>query len=292
MSKSPVVIEQPFQMVLISKISRNPEQPRKHFDQEELEGLASSIREHGVIEPVILEVCGSDYILHDGERRWLASKLAGLNVIPAIVTPPLNGTGPRERLERALVANVQRSDMHPIEEGYAYRRLIQEFKLGIGDVVKRTGKAYTRIYTCLELLNLDEPIQQLMLERKLPSAAKVVTALLSIESKEERVAMAQALAERKATATMIVAAVAKYNRAKKPVKKSKRGSPAFSVVEKGRPEWDALYQLGRVPPWQVITDAVMATCDECPLRAMASDATCRDCALVVSLQKMMSAVKQ
>lgn len=102
----------------VDRIYPNPMQPRKIFDEAELHELADSIREHGVIEPIVVELCGRDFILHDGERRLRAARLASLKKIPAIVHPPLNGTGPRERLERALVANVQRSEMHPIEEGW------------------------------------------------------------------------------------------------------------------------------------------------------------------------------
>src|SRR6185369_7089197 len=104
-------IKQPYQQIHISRVVPNPEQPRKTFDQAELDGLADSIREHGVIQPIVVESCADDYILHDGERRLRAAKLAGLKKIPAIVHPPLNGTGPQERLERALVANVQRVEM-------------------------------------------------------------------------------------------------------------------------------------------------------------------------------------
>jgi ParB/RepB/Spo0J family partition protein len=271
------------------RIVRNPEQPRTYFDETEMQELAESIREQGVIQPIVVEACGDDYILHDGERRWRAAQMAGLKRIPAVVTAPLNGSGPRERLERALVANVQRSEMHPIEEGLGYQRLITEFGYKVGDVAKRAGKAYTRISFCLYLLKLDGEIQQLMLERKLPCGKRETDALLSVPNPRERVKLAQALAKRKATAKMVILACNRYNRARGSRPTNQKGSPAVRMAELNKPEWDALYQLGKVPPWPVVTNAVMATCDACPLRPMASDATCRDCALVVGLRHMMEA---
>jgi len=284
-------ITQGFLDIPVERIMVNPEQPRIYFDEGELEGLAETMREHGVIQPISVEECGDDFILHDGERRWRAAKLADLETIPAYVSAPLNGTGPRERLERALVANVQRSEMHPIEEGFAYQRLMDEFDLELKDVVKRTGKHYTRIHYCVGLLKLDKEIQQLMMARKLPCERKACDALMTIGSSEERVALARALAARNATARMIVMAVQRFKRGKNGGKKNKKGSPAEMIVKDAMPEWDALYQLGKVPPWPAVTEAVMSTCDACPLRHMASDSICGDCAQVVMLRKMLEAVK-
>jgi ParB-like partition proteins len=289
MSTKPIKKITPYQQVDIKLIVRNPEQPRKIFNQVELQELSDSIREHGVIQPLALEACNDSFILHDGERRWRAAAMAGLKTVPAVVTAPLNGTGPRERLERALVANVQRSEMHPIEEGFGYQRLITEFGYSLKDVVKRAGKHYTRVHYCLDLLKLDAEIQQLMLERKLPCERKAKDAFLSVGNKTDRVKLAAALAERNATANMIVYACHRFNMAKNGAKKKIKGSPAIKMVQMSRPEWDALWQLGKVPPWQVVTNAVMATCDACPLRDMASDATCSDCALVIGLKRMMEA---
>lgn len=275
------------------RIKRNPQQPRIMFDQVELQELAQSIRVHGVIQPIVVEQCAKEFLLHDGERRWHASKLAGLKKIPAIVVGPgVNGTGPRERLERALVANVQRSEMHPIEEGMAYKKMMKEFKYGIKDVARRTGRNYTRIHYCLSLLKLEKDIQRFMLERRMPCEQKAITALLSVPRGIERVQLATALMNRKANAKMIIIACTKYNNARLGLRSRKtKGSLAVRMIEDADvPEWDALYQLGRVPPWPVVTDAVMKTCDDCPLRKIASDTTCKGCALVEYLRHMMEAV--
>jgi ParB family chromosome partitioning protein len=275
----------------VKRVLLNPMQPRKVFDELELQELAASIREHDVIQPIVVEECGDDFILHDGERRWRAACIAGLKTIPAVVTPPLNGTGPQERLERALVANVQRVDMHPIEEGLAYQRLATEFGLSIQEIAKRTGKAYSHVHYRLQLLTLETEIQMLMLSRKLPCAdTKILAAFRRIPAGKERIQLATALAERNATANMIVNACHRYHLAKRATKKSNSNdpTPAMEIVqEKENPEWDALYQLGRVPPWPVITEAVMATCDNCPVRSIANETTCGECGLVIGLKRMM-----
>jgi ParB family chromosome partitioning protein len=277
----------------IKRIVLNPEQPRRLFDETELEELAGSVREHGVIQPIAVEECGDDYILHDGERRLRAAKMAGLLTIPAVVSPPLNGTGPRERLERALVANVQRAEMHIVEEGYAYQRLVTEFGYSIRAVSKRVGKHYSRVHFCIQLVSQLEPeILQLMLERRLPASDhRILPALLTVPAGAERIALAQALAEKRATALMVVRDCRRYLDAKADINtRSHKGSPAKRLIRKDLPEWDALYQLGRVPPWPVIVDATMATCDACPVRSVASDSTCRDCGLVAALRRMMEAI--
>lgn len=288
----------------IERIVPNPEQPRTVFDMGELKLLAGSIREHGVIQPISVEECGKDYILHDGERRLRAAKMAGLKWIPATILPPLNSTGPRERLERALVANVQRVEMHLVEEGRAYARLMKEFGYSATAVAHRVHKHPARVTFAVQLVTqLEDEILQLMLDRQLPASdTRILPALLKVPAGTERITLCQEMAARNATATMLIHAAKNYNRLKEAAaaryrsaggkKKHKdTGTPAEEIVSsRALPEWDALFQLGRVPPWQVVTDAVMKTCDRCPLRSMASPATCGDCPLVISLQCMMEVV--
>lgn len=277
----------------IDSLIPNPMQPRILFDERALEELAESIRENGIEQPISVEgpllyMATPTFIIHDGERRWRAAKRAGLKRIPCVVSPALNGTGPRQRLELALMANVQREEMHPIEEGRAYKRLIEEFKYSPTGVAKKVGKHLTRIYYCLKLLELDMPIQELMLARKLPAQDIGVNALLEIPNSAERIAMAKALAEKNATAKMIVNACHRYLGLKKAIKWNKKGSPAKELIGgKELPEWDALYQVGKVPPWKFFTESIMKTCDECPLRSIASQITCRDCALVTMTNTLL-----
>lgn len=166
---------------------------------------------------------------------------------------------------------------------------MKEFGFSVKDVRKSTGKNSARIYICLGLLEFEPEIQELMLQRKLPVAdGRAITALKSIPAGEERIKLATALAQRRATANMIKFSCSRYLSAKNKLKQKKvKGSPAIALVQNKPAEWDALYQINRVPPWPVITEAAMSTCDLCPMKSIASDITCRDCGLVIALQRMM-----
>src|SRR6185503_3886850 len=247
-----VDIKKQYREIRVDRVIVNPMQPRKHFDQAELQELADSIREHGVIEPIVVEKCDDGiFMLHDGERRLRSARMAGLKKVPAIISPPLNGTGPRERLERGLVANIQRTEMHPIEEGLAYRRLMKDFKYEVKDVARRTGKHSTRIYDCLKLLKLEKQIQRFMLARKMTSERRVVEALFSVPKGKERIQLTTELVKRHATANTIILACRNYTQATVALKSRKaKGSMAIKLIKDGPPpEWDALYQLNKVPKW-------------------------------------------
>jgi ParB family transcriptional regulator, chromosome partitioning protein len=140
----------------ISRIRTNPWQPRRRMDEEALEALAASIREHGVIQPVLVTETIDGYQLVAGERRLRAAQLAGLERIPAVVRQLAD----REHLELALVENVQRADLGPMEEANAYRQLLGEFGLTQEDVARRVGRARSTVANTLRLLELDPSIQE------------------------------------------------------------------------------------------------------------------------------------
>ncbi len=144
--------------LLVSQIVRNPRQPRTYIDQQELNDLAASIREHGVIQPVIVSRSdnASQYILIAGERRLEASKLAGLVTIPAIVRGPMSD---QHLLELALVENIQRADLSPLEAAQAYKHLADDFSLSHDEVAKRVGKQRTTVTNTIRLLKLPPKIQ-------------------------------------------------------------------------------------------------------------------------------------
>ena len=155
--------------IQVDLILPNPEQPRVDFDRKELEGLASSIREHGIIQPLVVEEAeNGSYILHDGERRLRAAKMAGLKTVPAHVVPALNGSGGRERLTRALVANIQRSDLNPVEEARAYQRMIDELGMNVMQISRTVGVSQLRIKARLEILKLESSIQNMIITGLLP----------------------------------------------------------------------------------------------------------------------------
>src|SRR3989338_33369 len=151
-------------IIPIDKIRRNPYQPRETFDPEKLEELADSIRVHGIIEPLVASKdCDGSYELISGERRLRAAKRAGLTEVPVV----LKELGRRDKLEVAIIENVQREDLNPIERAKSYQRLIDEFRYGQEDVAKRVGKSRESVANSLRLLKLPEKIQEYIRTGKL-----------------------------------------------------------------------------------------------------------------------------
>lgn len=165
-------------MVDINMIQANKYQPRKNFDEEKITQLSESIKEHGVIQPIILKKVGQAYNIIAGERRWRAAKLANIENVPAII---MNLTE-KDILEVSLVENIQRQDLNPIEEALAYRRLIDDFNLTQEQLSNRIGKSRTAVTNCLRLLNLDNKVQE-YLNNGLISEGHG-RALLGLQSKE------------------------------------------------------------------------------------------------------------
>lgn len=158
----------------ITAIAPNPRQPRQAFDSEALQELAASIREHGLIQPLIVtraaggqaDAGGPAYYLIAGERRWRAARLAGLNQVPAIVKE----ASAQAVLEMALVENVQRADLNPLEEAAAYSVLIEEFGLTQAQVATRVGKARVTVTNLLRLLRLSDPVKEALMAGVLSEA--------------------------------------------------------------------------------------------------------------------------
>ncbi len=142
--------------VELDKIIPNEYQPRKVFNDDKLRELSASIKEQGVIQPVIVHRAGAGYQLIAGERRWRASRLAGLKTIPALIKEATK----RELLEMALIENIQREDLNPLEAAEAYKRLQDEFKLTQEDLAKRVGKERSTVTNFLRLLGLPKEIKQ------------------------------------------------------------------------------------------------------------------------------------
>jgi len=141
-------------------IKANKDQPRKSFDPEKISELAQSIKEHGVIQPIILNKEEDIYIVIAGERRFRAAKSVGLVEIPAIVM----NINSKEVLEISLIENIQREDLNPIEEAIAYRKLIIDFDLTQEEISKKVSKSRTAITNCMRLLNLDERVQDYIID--------------------------------------------------------------------------------------------------------------------------------
>lgn len=147
----------------IQRIKPNPEQPRKQFDPERLAELAESIRLHGVVQPVVVRPKDGHYELVAGERRWRAAQMAGLATVPAVVREFSDA----QVMEIALIENLQREDLNPIEEARAFRKLIDEFKLTQDDLAQRLGKSRPHITNTLRLLQLDVRVQEMVADGQL-----------------------------------------------------------------------------------------------------------------------------
>jgi ParB family transcriptional regulator, chromosome partitioning protein len=172
----------------VSSIERNPHQPRVHFDHAQLEDLIASIKEHGILQPLVVSPLGGNrYQLIAGERRLRSATIAGLETVPAIVRDATE----QQKLELAIIENVQRQDLNPIEEARAYRRLMDEFNLTQDEVSEKMGKSRPQVANMVRLLQLPETIQQALIERKI-NASNART-LLSLATDAERMELFQAM---------------------------------------------------------------------------------------------------
>lgn len=172
----------------IASIERNPHQPRVHFDHGDLEDLISSIREHGVLQPIIVTPkSDGTYQLIAGERRLRASTIAGLKTIPALVREATE----LQKLELAIIENVQRADLNPVEEAKAYMRLMDEFGMTQEDIGQKIGKSRPQVANIVRLLQLPDEIQQALVEGKI-SASNART-LLSLPTDKERIDLFRAM---------------------------------------------------------------------------------------------------
>ena len=163
------------------KIKSNPHQPRKNFDKDKLKELADSIKEHGILQPLVVsKLKDDDFQLIAGERRLSAAKIAGLSHVPVIV----RDSSEQEKLELALVENLQRDNLNPIERAYAFQKLIDEFNFLQADVAKRMGKSREAVANTLRLLDLPAEIQRAILESRLSEGhGRVILSLSDVEKK-------------------------------------------------------------------------------------------------------------
>lgn len=171
-------------LININEIEPNRNQPRKKFDEDALQELADSIKQYGVLQPLILQKKDRFYEIIAGERRWRAARLAGLKEVPAII----KDYSPQEAVEIALIENIQREDLNPIEEAQTYQRLIQEFNLKQDELAERVSKSRVAITNSMRLLKLDERVQQMLIDGMLSSGH--ARALLAIENKEKQYTIA------------------------------------------------------------------------------------------------------
>lgn len=198
--------------VKITKVEPNREQPRKNFDEDALQELADSIKQYGIVEPLIVQDRKTHYEIIAGERRWRAAKLAGLKEVPVIVR---NYTE-QEIVEISLIENIQREDLNPIEEAQAYKRLLTEFNLKQDEVAERVSKSRTAVTNSMRLLKLCDEVQQMIIDDMITTGH--ARALISIEDKEQQYIIAQKIFDEKLSVRDVEKLVKNLN---KPVKEKK-----------------------------------------------------------------------
>ncbi len=171
--------------IKISSIEPNQAQPRKKFDEEQLNELADSIKQYGILQPLLVQKNGNFYEIITGERRWRAAKMAGLKEVPVVIRE----YSAQQKLEIALIENVQREDLNPIEEAMAYQRLIEEFHLKQDEIAARVAKNRTTITNSVRLLKLHKDIQAMVAEGIVSSGH--ARALLVLEDQDDQLSVAQ-----------------------------------------------------------------------------------------------------
>ena len=209
--------------VKLSKIEPNRSQPRKNFDEEQLQQLADSMKRYGVLQPLLVQKRENGFEIIAGERRWRAAKMADLKEVPVVVRE----YDPQQTMEIALIENVQREDLNPIEEAMAYQQLIQEFNLKQEEIAERVSKSRTTITNSLRLLNLAKEVQQMLVENRLSSGH--ARALLSLEDPKLQIELAHKIEQNKMSVREVEKAVKLMGKEKKP-KKEKQVDEALELV--------------------------------------------------------------
>ena len=177
--------------ISLNLIKSNSEQPRKNFDDEKIAELAQSIKEHGIIQPILLNRDGDKYIIVAGERRWRAAKSLGLKEVPAIIMDLTE----KDVLEISLIENIQRQDLNPIEEALAYKKLLKDFDLTQDELSKRIGKSRVAISNTIRLTALCDTVKQYLIDEVISEGHG--RALLSIEDPKIQAEIAQKVIDEK-----------------------------------------------------------------------------------------------
>ena len=213
-------------MMNISKVEPNRNQPRKNFNEDALNELADSIKEHGIIEPLIVQDRKSYYEIIAGERRWRAANIAGLTEVPIIIKDLTE----QEIVEIALIENIQREDLNPIEEAQAYKRLIDDFNLKQDEVADKVSKSRTAITNTMRLLKLCPDVQQMVIDEMISEGH--ARALLGIENAQVQTELAQQAFDQKMSVREIEKLVRNIGKEKKEkAKKNEQISIAYKEYE-------------------------------------------------------------
>lgn len=215
-------------MMNINKVEPNREQPRKKFDEDSLLELSESIKQFGVLQPLLVQKKDDYYEIVAGERRWRAAKMAGIKEIPVIVKQLTE----QEIMEISLIENIQREDLNPIEEALAYKKLLTEFNLKQDEVAERVSKSRTAVTNAMRLLKLNEKVQQMVIDEMLTTGH--ARALLGIEDEDRQYLTAQKIFDEKLS-------VRDTEKLVKNIQNEKNQAPAESS-KKLDPKIEAIYK--------------------------------------------------
>ena len=208
-------------MVPILKVEPNPNQPRRQFDDDSLQELADSVKQYGILQPLIVKKHDKFYEIIAGERRWRAAKLAGLKEVPVLI----RYYAENEIVEIALIENIQREDLNPIEEALAYKRLMEEFSLKQDQVAAKVSKSRAAITNSLRLLKLDQRVQNLLSEEMITTGH--ARALLAIEDPDQQYETAMKVFDEKLSVREIEKLVKQMSKKKKETPKEENKVQEF-----------------------------------------------------------------
>lgn len=198
----------PETIVKITLVEPNREQPRKNFDEDALQELADSIKQFGLLQPILVQDRKDHYEIIAGERRWRAAKLAGLKEVPVII----RNLTEQEIVEISLIENIQRENLNPIEEAQAYKKLLTEFNLKQDEVAERVSKSRTAVTNSMRLLKLCDEVQQMVIDEMISTGH--ARALLAIEDEEQQYTIAQRIFDEKMSVRDVEKLVRNINKPK------------------------------------------------------------------------------
>ena len=209
------------QMLKINQVEPNREQPRKHFEEDALLELADSIKQYGVLQPLLVRKRKDDYEIIAGERRWRAAKRAGVKEVPVIIKEYTE----QQAVEIALIENIQRENLNPIEEAMAFKKLLTEFNLKQDEVAERVSKSRTAVTNSMRLLKLGEKVQQMIIDDMITTGH--ARALLAIDDEEQQYLLATKIFDEKLSVRETEKLIKSLKNPKKQVKVVKTVENAF-----------------------------------------------------------------
>ena len=220
------VIKKGVDMLKITEVEPNRDQPRKKFDEDALLELADSIKQFGVIQPLIVQKRDNYYEIIAGERRWRAAKIAGVKEIPVII----KDYSDQEIMEISLIENIQREDLNPIEEAFAYKRLLEEYHLKQDEVAERVSKSRTAVTNSIRLLKLDKRVQQMVIDDMITTGH--ARSLITLEDGDLQYAIAMRIFDEKLSVRETEKLMKNLQKEKKePVKEEKVNSFIYKDIE-------------------------------------------------------------